>query len=275
MLNLNGTNECVYVPYSPTLDIATAGTVAVWLYGGAGNDAPIRHGGWNASYSFRLDNAATRRFQFRTTGAAPGLLTNTALPTEEWTHVALTFDYTVPEPGEQPEVLPQRETGRREPGATAIGRNLYYVAIGGRENATAMWGGMLDDVRIYNRALAGTEVQVVMTGDPNLALDPKPADRSIPDELHATPLSWKAGANAQAHDVYFGTDAGAVQNATVAEPLGVYRGRQTETTFTPAEPLRWGQTYYWRVDEVKDGHPKSPWKGMVWSFTVVRLPDRR
>jgi regulation of enolase protein 1 (concanavalin A-like superfamily) len=69
--------------------------------------------------------------------------------------------------------------------------------------------------------------------------------------------------------VYFGIDAGAVQNATPAEPLNVYRGRQAETTFTPKEPLQWGQTYYWRVDEVKDGHPKSPWKGMVWSFTVA------
>ena len=196
VLNLNGTNECVYVPYSPSLDIATAGTVAMWLYGGAGNDAPIRHGGWNASYSFRLDNAATRRFQFRTTGAAPGLLTNTALPTEEWTHVALTFDYTVPEPGNNQKFYLNGKLDAENRGATAIGRNLYYVAIGGRENATAMWGGMLDDVRLYNRALAGTEVQVVMTGDPNLALDPKPADRSIPDELHATPLSWKAGANA-------------------------------------------------------------------------------
>ena len=269
VLHLNGTDECVYVPYSPSLNITAAGTVAMWLYGGAGYDAPIRHGGWNASYSFRLDNAATRRFQFRTTGAAPGLLSNTALPTAEWTHVALTFDYGVPDPGTNQKFYINGKLDAENRGATAIGSNLYYVAIGGRENASAMWGGMLDDVRIYNRALAISEIQVVMTGDPNLAIDPKPADRSIPDEPHATPLSWKAGANAEAHDVYFGTDAGAVQNATAAEPLGVYRGRQAETSFTPTEPLEWGQTYYWRVDEVKDGHPKSPWKGMVWSFTVA------
>ena len=68
----------------------------MWVYGGAGNDAPIRHGGWNASYSFRLDNAATRKLQFRTTGAAPASCRPAGLPTEEWTHVALTFDYTRP-----------------------------------------------------------------------------------------------------------------------------------------------------------------------------------
>jgi hypothetical protein len=269
VLHLNGTDECVYVPYSPSLNITTAGTVAMWVYGGAGYDAPIRHGGWNASYSFRLDNAATRRFQFRTTGAAPGLLSNTALPTAEWTHIALTFDYTVPDPGTNQKFYFNGKLDAESRGATAIGGNLYYVAIGGREAASAMWGGMIDDVRLYNRALAVSEIQVVMTGDPNLAIDPKPADRSVPDEPHATPLSWKAGANAEAHDVYFGTDAGAVQNSTPAEPLGVYQGRQAETTFTPAEPLQWGQTYYWRVDEVKEGHPKSPWKGMVWSSTVA------
>jgi len=29
-----------------------------------------------------------------------------------------------------------------------------------------------------------------------------------------------------------------------------------------------GTTYYWRVDEINDADPNSPWKGMVWSFMV-------
>jgi hypothetical protein len=29
-----------------------------------------------------------------------------------------------------------------------------------------------------------------------------------------------------------------------------------------------GTTYYWRIDEVNDAEPNSPWKGPVWSFTV-------
>ncbi|MFC1794901.1 hypothetical protein ACFL3Q_15100, partial [Planctomycetota bacterium] len=29
-----------------------------------------------------------------------------------------------------------------------------------------------------------------------------------------------------------------------------------------------GQTYYWRIDEVNDAEPNSPWKGHVWSFTI-------
>jgi hypothetical protein len=30
-----------------------------------------------------------------------------------------------------------------------------------------------------------------------------------------------------------------------------------------------GTTYYWRVDEVNDADPNSPWKGPVWSFSVA------
>ena len=33
--------------------------------------------------------------------------------------------------------------------------------------------------------------------------------------------------------------------------------------------MDYGQTYYLRVDEVNDTEPNSPWKGDVWSFTVL------
>jgi hypothetical protein len=33
-----------------------------------------------------------------------------------------------------------------------------------------------------------------------------------------------------------------------------------------------GTTYYWRVDEVNDTEPNSPWKGPVWSFTIEPIP---
>jgi hypothetical protein len=81
-------------------------------------------------------------------------------------------------------------------------------------------------------------------------------------------LQWSPGSKAAQHDVYFGVDAQAVAAADTAS--SVYQGRQAlaETTFDPG-PLPWGQTYYWRVDEVNSASPDSPWKGDVWSFTVA------
>jgi hypothetical protein len=48
----------------------------------------------------------------------------------------------------------------------------------------------------------------------------------------------------------------------------IYQGRQAETGFAPAK-LEWSKTYYWRIDEVNDLNPDSPWKGSVWSFTTA------
>ena len=78
-------------------------------------------------------------------------------------------------------------------------------------------------------------------------------------------LLWTAGDLAAEHDVYFGVDAAAVAAADSTTP-DIYQGRQSETGFSP-QPLDWDTTYYWRVDEINDVHPDSPWKGSVWSFT--------
>jgi hypothetical protein len=32
--------------------------------------------------------------------------------------------------------------------------------------------------------------------------------------------------------------------------------------------LAWDTTYYWRVDEVNDANPDSPWVGTIWSFST-------
>ena len=56
---------------------------------------------------------------------------------------------------------------------------------------------------------------------------------------------------------------------------GTFQGNQSETFivvgfpgFTYPNGLVPGATYYWRIDEVNDTEPNSPWKGDVWSFSV-------
>jgi len=81
-------------------------------------------------------------------------------------------------------------------------------------------------------------------------------------------LSWVPGGPGLQYDVYFGADKDTVANAT-PDTGGVYRGRQPSeiTTYEP-DNLRWGMTYYWRVDGVDETDPQNPWKGEVWSFTT-------
>jgi len=82
-------------------------------------------------------------------------------------------------------------------------------------------------------------------------------------------LSWTPGEYANAHDVYFGVSLDDVNNATATvDPAGVYKGRQDVTSYAVGETLDFGETYYWRVDEVNAAPDFTVFKGDVWSFTV-------
>jgi len=93
-------------------------------------------------------------------------------------------------------------------------------------------------------------------------------------DVKQTPtLRWKGGTKAAQHDVYFGDDETAVADANTTTPE-IYRGRQPleNTSYTPMEaPLEWNKTYYWRVDEVNNTNPDSPWTGNIWSFTTANF----
>jgi hypothetical protein len=84
----------------------------------------------------------------------------------------------------------------------------------------------------------------------------------------AIPLLWSAGKEAAQHDVYFGLSKDAVEIANASDTTGVYRGRQTGTSYSPPEGVQWsGGPYYWRIDEVnKDATITT---GTVWSFSVT------
>ena len=98
------------------------------------------------------------------------------------------------------------------------------------------------------------------------ASGPNPADGA--ENVSATPvLTWDAGAVAASHEVYLGIDADAVANATTASPE--YKGPKAlgEENYDPGQ-LMLETTYYWRIEEVNNANPDSPWPGNVWSFTT-------
>jgi hypothetical protein len=103
---------------------------------------------------------------------------------------------------------------------------------------------------------------------PLSAFGPSPAGGAT-DVPRDSALSWKAGAYADQHDVYLGTTLADVNTAGRTAPKGVLAGQgQAETVFDPAGVFAYGQTYYWRVDEVNKAPDNTIFKGAVWSFTV-------
>ena len=101
-----------------------------------------------------------------------------------------------------------------------------------------------------------------------LAYAPDPAEEAT-DVLRDTVLNWMPGEFAVAHDVYLGTNWDDVNDADRSDPRGVLVSQaQAGTTYDPAELLEFGQTYYWRIDEVNAAPDNTIFKGAVWSFTA-------
>ncbi len=101
-----------------------------------------------------------------------------------------------------------------------------------------------------------------------VAYNPSPATDAT-DVTRDTTLSWTAGRLAETHDIYFGTNVEDVTLADRSNPLEVLVSQgQTEAGFDPEGLLEFGQTYYWRVDEVNGAPDYGIIRGEVWNFTT-------
>jgi len=125
----------------------------------------------------------------------------------------------------------------------------------------------IDGVRFYE----GDYIEPNL-GLPELASRPNPKDGAYHEDTWIT-LSWTPGAYAVSHDVYLGEDFDVVNDAT--RDSEEFRGNQGADFYIAGFPgyaypegLVPGTTYYWRIDEVNDADPNSPWKGDVWNFTI-------
>ncbi len=148
---------------------------------------------------------------------------------------------------------------------------LDTIAVGGNVLDSRYYTGLIDEVRIFDHVLSGIEVLSAMQGQIwSYAWGPDPADGALHPDTWVN-ISWKPGGFAVSHDVYLGDNFDNVNDGTE----DTFRGNQAETFFVAGFPgfaypdgLVPGTTYYWRVDEVNDTEPNSPWKGDVWSFSI-------
>ncbi|MCK4294838.1 MAG: discoidin domain-containing protein, partial [Planctomycetes bacterium] len=81
-----------------------------------------------------------------------------------------------------------------------------------------------------------------------------------------TVLTWRAGRQADTHDVYISTDEQAVADGTVS-PASIPAGGTCQVSYGPLS-LELGKTYYWKVDEVNLAEEPNTWEGDVWSFST-------
>ena len=128
--------------------------------------------------------------------------------------------------------------------------------------------GQIDKFALWNRALDASEMPEIPTygSKRELATSPNP-DHEAQDVPRDTPLSWSPGLYADTHTVYFGSRFDDVNDADTGSAMLVSLG-QTGTRHELPGRLDWGQTHYWRVDEVNAPPDSTVHKGETWNFTV-------
>jgi hypothetical protein len=180
----------------------------------------------------------------------------------EWHEIAVVFDA-----GEVTAIVDAATYTATLAGTSFDQADGSPFTIGDTLHDESPYSGLIDDVRIYNRALTAAELGFVNLKQ---ASEPIPADGEVvlPGIVG---LIWTPGEGAVSHDVYM-----AMGDAAAVEAGGdTFVGNQEQASMVlgvgiPPDPfvggLTPGATYYWRIDEVDaDG---TTTVGKVWSFTL-------
>ncbi|MBL7189086.1 MAG: LamG domain-containing protein [Phycisphaerae bacterium] len=222
-------------------------------------------------FGLSKEGGSNKQLGFKTTGTDPAWMAVPApgLFDGDWHHAAAAYDGTVKTvylDGEPIGIMDS--TGSIE---TSDGR-LMLGAGRDLNPPTHYLAGGIDDARVYDEALAQDQIKVIMKGSGalELAYGPNPADGDLLGATWAS-LSWSAGDFAVSHDVYLGDNYDVVNDG-----LGdSFQANQAGTSLVVGFPgfpvpggLAPGTTYYWRIDEVNEADPNSPWKGNIWSFSI-------
>ena len=192
----------------------------------------------------------------------------------EWHHVVATYD------GDTMQLYHDAVLASTTSGAGILLDPSRSFVIGARSDngsAGGFYSGTIDEVGYFNTILTLEDIEEIMnnglegiTGGQPLARRPDPKDGALHDDTWVN-LLWRPGDFAASHDVYIGDNFDAVNEGAEGTFIGNQAGTFTVVGFPGfsfPDGLIPGTTYYWRIDEVNDTDPNSPWKGDVWSFTI-------
>ncbi len=276
-MQFDSIDDYIEVPASASLDgITNEITLTAWVNISIGTRQTMLDrflcGAVNErSFEFDIDTTGEVNFSLcgdGSVGDSVWLKSVGVVSSDTWTHLAATSDGTTMKI--YINGVPDLNTGIPPSGihVSAANLNIGRWLYSSPNDWYYPFNGKLDEVRIYNRALSESEIKK-LAALPN-ASNPSPADGALYSDIWVT-LGWAPGAYAVSHDVYLGDNFEDVNDGTG----DTFRGNQGGTFLVAGflgypypDGLTPGTTYYWRIDEVNEAEPNSPWKGDIWSFSI-------
>jgi len=268
-ISLDGTNSYIDVGASDVFNLTEQVTLALWIKPNDLNNGQHNHWLGKGDHAYAIKHNVNNNIEFFVYDAGDWHSVNYTGYDDsyngEWHHMAGTYD------GTAVTIYVDGIFGIEAAYSGGIAVSTHRVRIGENSEETGRYSdGVIDDARIYSRALTLEEIQAVMAGggDPALASGPMPVVDAEDVWYEGSILEWIPGESAVAHDVYFGASLEDVNNANRNNDLSVLVSQGQGDGEYALGSLEFGQMYFWRVDEVNGAPDNTVFKGDVWSFTA-------
>jgi glucose/arabinose dehydrogenase/PKD repeat protein len=244
-LSFDGVNDLVTIPDANSLDLTTGMTLEAWARPAAvttWRTVLLKEQPGQLVYALYANNNGNRPTANIFIGGDRELRGPSRLTANTWTHLAATYDgatFRFFVNGAQAATM--AITG-------SIATSASPLRIGGNTVWTEWFSGLIDDVRVYNRALTQTQIQ----SDMNTAVGPSPPTDTSPPTAPGTPavttsigranLSWAPATDnvgVVRYNVHRSTTPGFTPSLSnrVAQPTG--------TSYSDTGLA--GGTYYYKV----------------------------
>jgi hypothetical protein len=200
-LSFNGSSSAVTIPGSGSLDLTDGMTLEAWVkpdaLGPSWRTVLFKEQPTGMEYALYTNNADGLPIGQAQIGGEQNVVGASSLPTDAWTYLAATYD------GTTETLYVNGEAVASVPLSDSIGVSDGNLKIGGNSVWSEWFSGLIDEVRVYNRALPRAEIRIDMTtpvsafsvpqalapgvvGDQHVETDSNPANAAGTAEAYST-----------------------------------------------------------------------------------------